>query len=204
MSVSLYKLVEVKDKDGKWRLVKWHPDTSDTSDCWIWHGLSFRDYFIRRYDISYYPVPDDISEDTKRILAEEPNKPAYFFMDYNELCDIAHTTFERVWGSLVNAMNKRIKESRDTSVIAILKSLAKISKPEDAEKIAVGALKDMGKDTFDNDVECEDDPLEYIKEELYDYLGMIQELNTIRTLVEAFTGEYWVDEKNIRVIMYLM
>ena len=62
----------------------------------------------------------------------------------------------------------------------------------------------MGKDTFYNDVECEDDPLEYIKEELYGYLGMIQEVNTIRTLVEAFTGEYWTSEENIRVIMYLM
>lgn len=203
MSISLYKLVEVKDKDGKWRLVKWHPDTSDTSHCWIWQGLSFRDYFINNYDIRY-PEPDDISEDTKRILEEEPNNPSYFFMGYNELCDIAHSAFERVWGSLVNAMNERINKSRDTSVIAILKSLAKISKPEDAEKIAVRALKDMGKDTFDNDAECEDDSLEYIKEDLYDYLGMIQELNTIRTLVDAFTGEYWTSEKNIRVIMYLM
>lgn len=203
MSISLYKLVEVKDKDGKWRLVKWHPDTSDTSHCWIWQGLSFRDYFINNYDIRY-PEPDDISEDTKRILEEEPNNPSYFFMGYDELCDIAHTAFERVWGSLVNAMNERINKSRDTSLIAILKSLAKISKPEDAEKIAVRALKDMGKDTFDNDAECEDDPLEYIKEELYDYLGMIQELNTIRTLVDAFTGDAWIDEENIRVIMYLM
>lgn len=203
MSISLYKLVEVKDKDGKWRLVKWHPDTSDTSHCWIWQGLSFRDYFINNYDIRY-PEPDDISEDTKRILEEEPNNPSYFFMGYDELCDIAHTAFERVWGSLVNAMNERINKSRDTSVIAILKSLAKISKPEDAEKIAVRALKDIGKDTFDNDVECEDDTLEYIKEDLYDYLGMIQELNTIRTLVDAFTGEYWTSEENIRVIMYLM
>lgn len=203
MSISLYKLVEVKDKDGKWRLVKWHPDTSDTSHCWIWQGLSFRDYFINNYDIRY-PEPDDISEDTKRILEEEPNNPSYFFMGYDELCDIAHTAFERVWGSLVNAMNERINKSRDTSVIAILKSLAKISKPEDAEKIAVRALKDMGKDTFDNDAECEDDSLEYIKEDLYDYLGMIQELNTIRTLVDAFTGEYWTSEENIRVIMYLM
>ena len=203
MSISLYKLVEVKDKDGKWRLVKWHPDSSDTSHYWIWQGLSFRDYFTHNYD-KRYPEPDDVSEDTKRILEEEPNNPSYFFMGYDELCDIAHTAFERVWGSLVNAMNKRINESRDTSVIAILKSLAKISKPEDAEKIAVRALKDMGKDTFDNDAECEDDPLEYIKEDLYDYLGMIQELNTIRTLVDAFTGDAWIDEENIRVIMYLM
>lgn len=203
MSISLYKLVEVKDKDGKWRLVKWHPDTSDTSHCWIWQGLSFRDYFIHNYDIRH-PEPDDISEDTKRILEEEPNNPSYFFMGYNELCDIAHSAFERVWGSLVNAMNERINKSRDMFVIAILKSLAKISKPEDAEKIAVRALKDMGKDTFDNDAECEDDSLEYIKEDLYDYLGMIQELNTIRTLVDAFTGDAWIDEENIRVIMYLM
>ena len=203
MSVSLYKLVEVKGKDGKWRLVKWHPDSSDTSQCWIWYGLSFRDYFIHNYDIRH-PEPDDISEDTKRILEEEPNNPSYFFMGYNELCDIAHTTFERVWGTLVNAMNERINKSRDTSVISILKSLAKISKPEEAEKIAVRALKDMGKDTFDNGVECEDDSLEYIKEDIYDYLGMTQELNTIRTLVDAFTGDAWIDEENIRVIMYLM
>ena len=110
MSVSLYKLVEVKGKDGKWRLVKWHPDSSDTSQCWIWYGLSFRDYFIHNYDIRH-PEPDDISEDTKRILEEEPNNPSYFFMGYNELCDIAHTTFERVWGTLVNAIMYHCGES---------------------------------------------------------------------------------------------
>lgn len=206
MSVDLHKLVEVKDKEGKWHLVTWHPELQDDykDEHWIWKGLSFRDYFVNNYDKMGYSVPDDISEETKKVLAEEPNHPSYFCMDYSELCDIANTTFERVWGSLITAMNKRISDSQQASIIAILKALSKISKPEETEKIAAKALKEAKKEAFEYDDDCEYEPLEYLKEDFYDYEGMVQELNTIRVLVEAFTGEYWIDAENIRVIMYML
>lgn len=205
MSVSLYKLIEVKDKDGKWHLVTWHSELQAEykDDYWLCKGLSFRDYFVYNFD-KRDSVPDDISKETKKVLEEEPNHPSYFCMDYSELCGIANDTFERVWGSLITEMNKRISDSQQASIIAIIKSLSKISKPEEAEKIAAKALKEEKKEAFEYDEDCEYDPLEYLKEDFYDYEGMVRELNTIRVLVEAFTGEYWIDAENIRVIMYML
>lgn len=204
MSVDLHKIVEVRDKEtGKWHLVKWHPHDSEDEKCWLYKGLSFRDYFAQNLNYCAYTMPDDISEETKAVLESTPNNPTFFCVEYTTLFSIAEDTFEHWWASLINTMNDRIRSSENRYLIAILQALQHIRKPAVMEEITTKALKTKNAFKTEDD-DDEYDSLQYQRESLYDYLGMDYELKAIRTAAEMFTGDSWIDSDNIRVIMYLL
>lgn len=235
MGVSCYFLLEVKDHDEKWRLVKWYSnepiENFDKENAIysfekeaevngkkviekheIWTGLQWRDELSWRRnfdrDITSDSLPDDISEELKAMMEErwEQEKKSRIKLygssesDYIFKTRFKHTYLSDMW-EVCDEKMKQWKESllkrvRDGQLDEINEKLDIIKKIVQGEEVKTKKKKK-------NDSEFYEDTLEYcIDEHLEDVIQLQQETKMLSTIAEEFSGNRWIEPKNVRVYFY--
>lgn len=230
MSVDLYFFIEVRDKEGKWHLVKWYADGEfDKNDPTPYDfekvieingkrmvekyefnpGLSWRDElgcYGRLEGFKTYSLPNDISEELDALINEHEviereekikwygsdkdfNYRAKFYsIDFSDMSEIALKRFDE-W------KERTLKRVKDSQLEEINKRI------EHLEKAIVNGEKTPFKpERIEEDYE---DTIEYYFDDaLFDVISLMKENREVFTKVSGFTGDRWVETKDIRVIYY--
>ena len=230
MSVDLYFFIEVRDKEGKWHLVKWYADGEfDKNDPTPYDfekvieingkrmvekyefnpGLSWRDElgcYGRLEGFKTYSLPNDISEELDALINEHEavereekvewygsdkgfNYRAKFYsIDFSDMSEIALKRFDE-W------KERTLKRVKDSQLEEINKRIEHLEKA-----IVNGEKKPFKSERIEEDYE---DTIEYCFDDaLFDVISLMKENREVFTKVSGFTGNSWVETKDIRVIYY--
>ena len=230
MSVDISFFIEVRDKEGKWHLVKWYADGEfDTEEPTKYDfekpveingrkmvekyefdpGLAWRDElgcYSRLEGMHTYSLPKDISPELDALITE-------------------HETFEREerikWYGSDKDFNYRSKFScidfTDMADIAIKRfdewkerTLKRVkdtqieeitARIKHLESVIVSGEKTPFKAEHADD-DYEDTIDYYFDDALFDVIALMKENREVFTKAWGFTGDKWFETKDIRVIYY--
>lgn len=208
MSSSIYKHVEVRGKDGKWKLLTW---TNDKGEVLSETGGNLnRDYFSdggwNDAPFTGRGFPKDMSEGFKKILEKhqekvEESKKEFWGSDWwyskswvtlAELEEFAKNEIAQKKNDIKTIYHKIWFSSLDNKLNLLLK----------ANNIEVEKKEDEDDDFLDGGYN-DQDLVEY-EDSLDDAILLDEELTHIMFMVEAMCGDEgeWYSNENIRIIYY--
>ena len=230
MSVDISFFIEVRDKEGKWHLVKWYADGEfDTEDPTKYDfekvveingkrmvekyefnpGLSWRDElgcYSKLEGIRTYSLPNDISEEldvliTEHEAVEREDRIKWYGSDKDFNYRGKFSCID--FSDMSDIAIKRFDEWKERTLKRVKdKQLEEITKRiEHLEKTFISGEKTSFKpERIEEDYEETIDY--YFDDALFDVISLMKENREVFTKASGFTGDRWLETENIRVIYY--
>lgn len=224
MSVDCIYFIEVKDKDGKWNLVKWYADGDfDTVSslpaldherevevdgkkfierCDDWMCLDWRDELSWHRAWNNTHEPKDMSTELQSIIDAENKYREEARKDVGLLEGFKYTyntnTVSELWGIADKRMEdwkaNVVKHMRDTQLDEIRDEMGDLKKLIKGEEVK--RKKAKSEDEYEETLEY------YFDEELERIISLRNDLYSIKSRAAAFVGNRWVSDDDIRIIYY--
>ena len=210
MSTYLHRIIEVKNKDGKWETLKWYtpfkkkwdgdkPDIDVDNPCPLAsHNMVFDNSPTYRelldYDdnLSDRGIPSDCSDETSKIIKEYGEWSwGYTCMTLSELCHWSST--ERT--KLIRNMTIEYNNHQFKKINKKLDCILNKTEYKEGNKATIS-------DEYDGEYETEENMLSYyMTEGIDEYLSILYEVHWVEFVSTELSPE-WHSSENVRIIYF--
>lgn len=203
MSISLCKMIETRDKNGKWHLIQWNTipfnGNEARTDSYTICGLEIRDA-LDWEGTPHNGIPEDISEGAEKFVnkwREEGHafgeSTSFFYMYLCELYDLVDKRYK-------NLSEQRKKYEEELKIEKITNQLNRI---EDFIYNATKEPRNISQKGKEPDDDSDfDSTAQYLEEEFMSAACLESEINNLYTLAREISGETYIDFKDVRIIMW--
>ena len=211
MSVYLHRVIEAKDKDGNWELLKWYtpfkkrwdgdePDIKIKNPCPLNnHNMVFdnacvyRELLNENDDLSERGKPSDCSDDTKKILKEYDEWSwGWTYITLSELCSWAEKEKTKLIRNITIEYNNHQFKKVNDKLDCLLNNKKYEAKPFKSVVDNSDGLDENGNDSMLS---------YYMTEGIDEYLSILYEAHWVSFASTELSSD-WCLPENVRIIYF--